>query len=87
MRCMPFSFSLGADLKQAIRAARQDPRRQAGCPSCGAIMPIVPDQAAQRVCCPGCWRWQTVAPVDETPWRLSPSAADALRQTRRWLRG
>ena len=87
MRTFPFSFTFGPELKQTIRAARQDPRRRAGCPSCGATMAIAPDRAEQRVRCPGCWRWQTVAPVEEAPWRLSPDAAEALRRTRRWLRG
>jgi len=87
MRFLPFSLSLGVDLKQAIRASGQDPRRRAFCASCGGAMPIEPDRATQRARCPQCWRRQTVAHTEEAPWRLSDSAARALRETRRWLRG
>jgi hypothetical protein len=87
MRSLPFALSFGTDLKQAIRAAAQDPRRRMVCGYCAAAIPIVPDRPDQRVRCPRCWRRQQVAETEEVPWRLSASAAAALRQTRRWLRG
>ncbi|MDE2005747.1 MAG: hypothetical protein KGI51_04200 [Rhodospirillales bacterium] len=87
MRFLPFSLSLGVELKQAIRAAQGDPRRRAVCGCCGGEMAIAPDRAAQRARCPRCWRWQEVAETEEPPWRLSAGGAAALRETRRWLRG
>lgn len=87
MRYLPLALSLGPDLKQAIRSAAQDPRRRAMCGYCGGTVPIAPDLPAQRVRCPRCWHWQRICVVEEAPWRLSASAAAALRQTRRWLRG
>ena len=87
MRYLPLAFTLGPELKQAIRSAGQDPRRRGSCAYCGGTVPIVPDLPTQRVCCPRCWHWQRICVTEETPWRLSASAAAALRQTRRWLRG
>ncbi len=87
MRYLPFTLSLGSELKQAIRSAAQDPRRRALCAYCGGTVAIEPDLASQRVRCPRCWHWQHVSVSEEPPWRLSASAAAALRQTRRWMRG
>jgi len=49
-------------------------------------MPIYPDRPEQRVRCPSCLRVQRVSPEEETPWRLTASAAEALRRTRSWIR-
>ncbi|MDE2582526.1 MAG: hypothetical protein KGL52_12905 [Rhodospirillales bacterium] len=86
MRYLPLSLSLGPELRQVMRAAAQDPRGRAFCGYCGGALRIPPSRPGQRVCCPGCWRWQEACVAEETPWRLSASAAAALRQTRRWLR-
>ncbi len=87
MRYLPFSLSLGPELTQAIRSAAQDPRRRALCGYCGGSVAIEPELPVQRVRCPRCWHWQRGATAEDPPWRLSASAAAALRQTRRWLRG
>ena len=87
MRSLPFGLSFGPDLKQAIRAAAQDPRRRMLCGYCGGSIPVGADRAGQVVRCPRCWRRQELTATEETPWRLSASAAAALRETRRWLRG
>ncbi|MBW4091755.1 MAG: hypothetical protein HIU82_11710 [Proteobacteria bacterium] len=87
MRYLPFTLSVGSELKQAIRSADQDPRRRAMCAYCGGTVTIEPDRAVQRVRCPRCWHWQHVSVNEEPPWRLSTDAAAALRQTRRWVRG
>ncbi len=87
MRCLPFTLSLGSEFKQVIRSAAQDPRRRALCAYCGGTVAIEPELAVQRVRCPRCWHWQHVSASEEPPWRLSASAAAALRQTRRWMRG
>jgi len=49
-------------------------------------MPIQPDRPEQRVRCPSCLRVQHVTPEEEPPWRLTASAAEALRRTRSWIR-
>jgi DNA-directed RNA polymerase subunit RPC12/RpoP len=86
MKCLPLVMTRGALLAQAIRDSYQDPRRHSLCSSCGSRMLIMPDRADQTVRCPGCARWQRVTVHEETPWRLSTASAEALRQTRSWLR-
>ncbi len=86
MKCLPLVMTRGALLAQAIRDSYQDPRRHSLCSSCGSRMLIIPDRADQTVRCPGCARWQRVTVHEETPWRLSTASAEALRQTRSWLR-
>jgi len=88
MRYLPFAFALtrGSELARVVRAAAEDPRRRALCPTCGGRMPIHPEVAEQTVRCPHCWRWQRVAEDPQTPWRLSDSAVLALRRTRAWAR-
>lgn len=86
MRCLPFAMTRGPLLSQMTRESAQDQRRSALCGYCGAAMPITPDRAEQRVRCPGCQRWQQVAAVEEVPWRLTTSRAQALRRTKTWLR-
>lgn len=86
MRYLPLVMTRGPLLAEVMRGAAQDPRRRALCGCCGARMLIEPGRAEQTVRCPGCARWQKVAPEEETPWRLTPSAAEALRRTRSWVR-
>jgi tRNA(Ile2) C34 agmatinyltransferase TiaS len=86
MRCLPFAMTRGPWFAQIQREARQDPRRSSLCPSCGSRMAIEPDKAEQKVRCSACSRWQTVTAEQETPWHLTPEAADALRRTRSWFR-
>ena len=86
MRCLPFAMTGGALFTQVLREARQDNRRTSLCRCCGARMPIYPDRPEQRVRCPSCLRVQRVSPEEETPWRLTASAAEALRRTRSWIR-
>lgn len=87
MRCLPISMAGGPLLAQVIREARQDTRFNGRCRRCGAHMPVRPDRPKQRVRCPSCLRVQDVEPrEEETPWRLTASAAEALRRTRSWIR-
>lgn len=86
MKYLPFTMTRGPLLAEAIRGAQSDPRRRALCAVCGARMTITPGRTEQTVRCPGCNRRQTVTAEEETPWRLTPAAAEALRGTRRWLR-
>ena len=87
MRYLPFTLSLGVELKQAIRSAAADPRCSAACAVCAGRIPIAPERERQVVRCPRCWRRQEVRTIEEPPWRLSAAAVVALRQTRRWARG
>jgi tRNA(Ile2) C34 agmatinyltransferase TiaS len=87
MRGLPFALTSGPLLAQVIRDASDDPRRNTLCSFCGSRMRIKPDRTEQRARCPSCTRWQSVAVTEETPWRLTAASAEALRQTRRWLRG
>ena len=86
MRGLPFALTSGPLLTDLIREARRDSHRNARCVCCGAAVPIHPDRQDQRVHCPTCARWQRVRVEEETPWRLTPAAAELLGRTRRWLR-
>ncbi|HSU07240.1 MAG TPA: hypothetical protein VLI93_16880 [Acetobacteraceae bacterium] len=86
MRYLPFAFTRSSELARAIRSAAEDPQRRTLCGTCGGRMPIRPEVAEQTVRCPHCWRWQQVTSDAATPWRLSESAALALRRTRSWVR-
>jgi hypothetical protein len=86
MRYLPLAFIRSSELGRAIRSASADPQRRAPCGTCGGWMPIRPEQAAQTVRCPHCWRRQHVTADTGTPWRLSEAAAAALRRTRTWAR-
>lgn len=86
MRCLPFTMTGGALLTQVVAESRRDPRRNHLCACCGASMPIQPDRAEQMARCPSCLRVQRVSAHEERPWRLDPTAAEALRRTRSWVR-
>lgn len=86
MKYLPLVMTRGPLLAEVIRGVAQDPRSRALCSCCGARMLISPGRADQTVRCPGCARLQRVTAESETPWRLTPSAAEALRRTRSWLR-
>jgi tRNA(Ile2) C34 agmatinyltransferase TiaS len=86
MRCLPCAMTRGPWFTQILREARQDSRRNALCPSCGASMMVEPDKIEQTVRCQACARWQTVTVEQDVPWHLTPDAAQALRRTRSWLR-
>jgi hypothetical protein len=86
MKALPFVMTRGAVFAQILCDAGKDPRRNRLCACCGGRMLIEPDRSEQTVRCPACARWQRVSEVEETPWRLSPAAAEALRRTRTWLR-
>jgi hypothetical protein len=86
MRCLPFAMTRGKLLSQLAQEAAKDPGRHVLCGYCGASMRFTPDRRDQPVRCPGCLRLQRMAAVEEVPWRLTASAADALRRTKRWLR-
>jgi len=86
MRYLPLALVRGPMLAQLVRDAAQDPRRQRLCGCCGARMVLTSARADQSVRCPGCLRRQPVAAESEAPWRLSASAAEALRRTKSWAR-
>ncbi|HEY6433175.1 MAG TPA: hypothetical protein VIZ17_14435 [Acetobacteraceae bacterium] len=86
MRYLPLAFIRSSELERAIRAASSDPHQRVLCATCGGRVPIRPDRAAQTVRCPHCWRRQQVTADAAAPWRLSESAAMALRRTRSWAR-
>lgn len=86
MKYLPLVMTRGPLLAEVIRGAAQDPRRRTLCGCCGAQMLIKPELSDQMARCPGCQRWQRVTEIEETPWRLSATSAEALRRTRSWLR-
>lgn len=86
MRGLPFAMTGGSLFAHMVREARQDRRRNSICRCCGARIPIHPDRPEQRVRCPLCLRVQHVRPEEETAWRLTATAAEALRRTRSWIR-
>jgi len=86
VKYLPFMVTRGPLLAALIRDISQDPRRRCLCACCGAQMLIKPEMPDQTVRCPACSRLQRVTPGDEIPWRLTASAAEALRRTRTWLR-
>lgn len=86
MRCLPFTMTGGALLRQVVREAHQNPNRTFPCASCGSRMLIKPDRADQIVRCTSCLRVQQVTENEETPWHLTDTAAEALRRTRSWVR-
>ena len=86
MKYLPLVMTRGPLLAEVMRGAAQDPTRRTLCGDCGARMPIKPGREVQVVRCPGCARLQRVIHEEETPWRLTPSSAEALRRTRSWIR-
>jgi hypothetical protein len=86
MKYLPLVMTQGPLLADVIRGAAQDPRGRCSCGWCGARMHARPDRGKQTVQCPACARSQPVVIQEETPWRLTPTAAEALRRTGTWLR-
>ena len=86
MRGLPFAMTHGRLLAEYVRDAGKDRRRTSLCGSCGGRMRVEPDRTTQQVRCPVCTRWQQVTVEEETPWHLTPAAAEALRRTKSWLR-
>lgn len=86
MRYLPLAMTRGPLLSQVIREAHQDPRRQGVCGFCGGRMYLRPERPGEAVRCPACLRMQCIAADGEAPWRLTASAAEALRRTKSWTR-
>ena len=86
MRCLPLALTRGPLLTQVMREAQRDPRRRGLCGYCSAPIPIRPERPDEPVRCPCCLRMQTLAVDGETPWRLTPDSAEALRRTKSWVR-
>jgi hypothetical protein len=84
MKYLPFAMTSGPLLARIICEACQDPRQLSRCTGCGTLTFI--KSSDQIVRCPSCARGQRVTVQDEAPWRLTPSAAEALRRTGTWLR-
>ena len=84
MKYLPFAMTSGPLLARIICEACQDPRHLGRCTGCGTLTFMKSADPAIR--CPGCARGQRVAVQEETPWHLTPSAAEALRRTGTWLR-
>lgn len=86
MRYLPLVMTRGPLLAEAIRGATQGARSANLCGWCGSRLHTAREGHDQTVQCPGCARLQRLTAQEETPWRLTPSAAEALRRTRSWLR-
>ena len=86
MKYLPLVISQGPLLAQLIRDSSRDQQRFRLCGCCGARMTVVADRSAQKARCPACLRLQHVAEDAETPWRLTPASAEALRRTKSWVR-
>ena len=85
MKYLPLIISRGPLLAEAVRFANGAGRPHALCGYCGSQIPasVANRQIAQ---CPACLRRQRIDVPEETPWRLTPNAAEALRRSRTWLR-
>jgi tRNA(Ile2) C34 agmatinyltransferase TiaS len=81
MKYLPLIMTRGPLLAEAMRSSASVGHHLCG--YCGARMPTARQQTVQ---CPACLRRQRIEAQEETPWRLTPSAADALRLSRTWLR-
>lgn len=86
MKYLPLVMTRGPLLAEVMRGAAQDRRCRSLCGWCGTRMQGAPERADQTVRCPGCARRQRMTAQEESPWRLTPTAAEALRRTRSWLR-
>jgi hypothetical protein len=86
MRYLPIALVRGPMLTQLVHDAAQDPRRRRLCDCCGARVVLTSARLDQPVRCPACLRLQTRTEKEETPWRLSAAAAEALRRTKSWPR-
>jgi len=86
MRYLPIALVRGPMLTQLVREAAQDPRQRRLCGCCGARVVLTSARPDQPVRCPACLRLQTKPEQSDTPWRLSATAAEALRRTKSWPR-
>jgi hypothetical protein len=86
MRFLPLAMTQGPLLAEAVRDAAGGSRRIDPCGWCGTRLHGGRTGAGQSVRCAVCLRVQPVMVHDDTPWRLTPAAAEALRRTRTWLR-
>ena len=86
MRYLPLAMTQGALLAEAIRGAACGSRMADPCGWCGTRLRVGRPGDGQTVRCPGCLRVQPAMTQEDTPWRLTPGAAEALRRTRTWLR-
>ncbi len=84
MKYLPLAMTKGPLLAEAIRSAVRGAGRSGLCGWCGTAIPALGRSHAAQ--CPACARFQHTMDVEETPWRLTPSSAEALRRTRTWLR-
>jgi hypothetical protein len=86
MKYLPLAMIRGPLLGEVIRGAALNGCSHCLCGWCGTSLRSTPERGDQTVQCPGCARQQRVTTQREEPWRLTPSAAEALRRTRSWLR-
>jgi hypothetical protein len=86
MRCLPFAMTRGPLLSQILRDAQADGQRYRPCSACGTRLAIRADRQDTVARCPTCATPQPLSQAEEPPWHLSPTAAEALRRTRTWLR-
>ena len=84
MKYLPLIMSRGPLLAEAVRSAV--PSNHHLCGYCGTRIPLSSAARRQPVQCPACLRRQRIECPEEAPWRLTPSAAEALRRSRTWLR-
>jgi len=84
MRRLPLVLARGPMLAMLVHQAAQDTRRLCSC--CGARTVMTSARPDQPVRCPACLRPDAKPDQDDTPWRLSATAAEALRRTKSWPR-
>jgi hypothetical protein len=85
MKYLPLVMTRGPLLAEAMQATALGDHAIL-CGYCGARTVSASASRRQRVQCPGCLRRLHIEAPEETPWRLTPLAADALRRSRTWLR-
>jgi hypothetical protein len=86
MRYLPLIMARGPLLAEAMRFAVATDRPHPLCGYCGTQIPAAAAHRQKKAQCPACLRRQTIDVPEETPWRLTPNAAEALRRSRTWLR-
>jgi predicted amidophosphoribosyltransferase len=81
MKYLPLIMTRGPLLAEAMRSSISGNHHLCG--YCGTRIPAARQQPVQ---CPACLRRQRIDVQEDTPWRLTPNAAEALRRSRAWLR-
>src|SRR5689334_16147842 len=81
MKYLPIAMIRGPLLGEVIRGAARNRSSHCLCGWCGTSLRSAPERGDQIVQCPGCARQQHVTTQMEESWRLTPSAAEALRRT------